>query len=200
MARGIRHGMILKCLREIAVRDDAIPYAIIQDPHRGEKDRPPPYCALEGFEVDLDRSTRCPRRTPRSRAKVRKLISASAPVTIPKVFDMALKALETEIRNQTPRNSTSSLPCRNASTRWRPSPTARVAARSDSRSSTSWTWSPPMSGGSLLETLPREDDAHTLQRVAKSEAFMRGGHATITTPINDGSSADWAAMAKVHTP
>lgn len=57
-----------------------------------------------------------------------------------------------------------------------------------------------MSGRSLLETFPREDDARTIQRGAKSDAFMRGGHATITTPINDGPSPDWAAMTKVHTP
>lgn len=55
MARGIRRGMILKCLREIAVRDDAIHYGIIQVPPRGERDGLPPYCALEGFELDLDK-------------------------------------------------------------------------------------------------------------------------------------------------
>ena len=53
---GIRRGMLLGRLEEIAIREEAIPSGVIQVPPR-EK-RPEPFsCAMDGFEVDLDALT-----------------------------------------------------------------------------------------------------------------------------------------------
>ena len=60
MGRGIKRGMLLGRLEEIAIRKEAIPTGIIQVPPRGEKEGPPPFCAMAGFEVDLDALTYLP--------------------------------------------------------------------------------------------------------------------------------------------
>lgn len=52
---GIKRGMIYRRLRELAVRDEKIPDGVIQVPPRGAEEGPPPYCAMAGFEVDLDK-------------------------------------------------------------------------------------------------------------------------------------------------
>lgn len=57
---GIRRGMLLGRLEEIAIREEAIPSGVIQVPPRGEKEGPPPFCAMAGFEVDLDALTYLP--------------------------------------------------------------------------------------------------------------------------------------------
>ena len=54
MGRGIKRGMIYRRLKEIALREDAIPSGTIQVPPRSAEQGPPPYCAMAGFEVDLD--------------------------------------------------------------------------------------------------------------------------------------------------
>jgi hypothetical protein len=53
IGRGIKRGMIYQRLREIAMREDAIPGGIIQVPPREKRDEPFS-CAMAGFEVDLD--------------------------------------------------------------------------------------------------------------------------------------------------
>jgi hypothetical protein len=50
----IRRGMIYRRLKEIAIREDAIPSGTVQVPPR-EKRNEPFSCAMEGFEVDLDK-------------------------------------------------------------------------------------------------------------------------------------------------
>lgn len=55
MGRGIKRGMIYRRLCELAMRDDAIPSGVIQVPPRGANEGPPPFCAMAGFEVDLDK-------------------------------------------------------------------------------------------------------------------------------------------------
>lgn len=55
MGRGIRRGMIYRRLCEITTREEAIPTGIIQVPPRRADEGPPPFCAMEGFEVDLDK-------------------------------------------------------------------------------------------------------------------------------------------------
>ena len=51
---GIRRGMIYRRLKEIAIRENAIPSGTVQVPQR-EKRNEPFSCAMEGFEVDLDK-------------------------------------------------------------------------------------------------------------------------------------------------
>ena len=51
---GIRRGMIYRRLKEIAIHEDAIPSGTVQVPPR-EKRNEPFSCAMEGFEVDLDK-------------------------------------------------------------------------------------------------------------------------------------------------
>jgi hypothetical protein len=50
----IQRGMIYRRLKELALRDGRIPTGIIQVPPRSAEQGPPPYCAMAGFEVDLD--------------------------------------------------------------------------------------------------------------------------------------------------
>lgn len=55
MGRSIKQGMIYRRLRELALRDGRIPTGVIQVPPRSAEEGPPPYCAMAGFEVDLDK-------------------------------------------------------------------------------------------------------------------------------------------------
>ena len=51
---GIRRGIIYRRLKEIEIRENAIPSGTVQVPPR-EKRNEPFSCAMEGFEVDLDK-------------------------------------------------------------------------------------------------------------------------------------------------
>lgn len=69
----IKRGMIFRRLREIALRDEKIPTGVIQVPPRSKEEGPPPYCAFEGFEVDLDAlAPRVPAALAERRALMRK--------------------------------------------------------------------------------------------------------------------------------
>ena len=76
MGRSIRQGMIYRRLRELAMRDEKIPSGVIQVPPRGAKEGPPPYCAMAGFEVDLDQlSVGLPAVLAERRASMRRLLA-----------------------------------------------------------------------------------------------------------------------------
>lgn len=60
MGRGIKRGMLLRRLEELALQSGGIPAGVIHVPPRGAEEGPPPFCAMAGFEVDLDALTYLP--------------------------------------------------------------------------------------------------------------------------------------------